>query len=183
MNSKTSNTKRHLILDRAKQIIFENSFNSLTLDATAKKAGISKGGLLYHFPNKASLIKGLAQYIFNDFCLNFYKYAENDPDEKGRWSRALIKASEFDLEHHGELNVGILATSYLEPEIAESTSEGYTAILKKLEDDGIDFDTATIIRLSLDGLYYSQSLNISPLKKERVNEVIQQLLNMTKDEG
>jgi AcrR family transcriptional regulator len=181
MDSKVG-VKRQLILNTAKQIVIDNGFISFTLDAVAKKAGVSKGGLLYHFPNKVSLIKELAQYIYNEFCLNFYKYAENDSDEKGKWCRALIKASKLDLEQHGELNVGILANSFLEPEIAESISESYTAILKKLEDDGIDSGTATIIRLALDGLYYSQSLQVAPLEKERINEVIHQLLKMTKEE-
>ncbi|WP_106498288.1 TetR/AcrR family transcriptional regulator [Lentibacillus sp. Marseille-P4043] len=184
MESK-ADVKRRLILDTTKQIILENGFNSLTLDAVAKKANISKGGLLYHFSNKESLIKGLAQYIFEQFCLNFYKYAENDSDdsdEKGKWSRALIEASKFDLEHYKELNVGIFATSYLEPEIAKTISDGYKTTLKKLEDDGINPITATIIRLALDGLYYSQTLNVAPLEEKRVNEVIQQLLEMSKSE-
>ncbi len=175
--------KRHLILDTAKQIIIEHGVISLTLDSVAKKAGISKGGLLYHFPNKDSLIKGLAQYIFDEFCLNFYTYAEQDADENGKWCRALIKASKVDLEQYGELHVGILATSLLEPEVANTISTGYTAILEKLEEDGIDSETATIIRLSLDGIYYSQSLNVAPLEKEKKNEIIERLLNMTRGEG
>ncbi|MED1472391.1 TetR/AcrR family transcriptional regulator [Bacillus salipaludis] len=182
MDSK-ADVKRRLILDTAKEVTLENGFSELTLDAVAKKADISKGGLLYHFPNKESLIKGLAKYIFEEFYLNFVKYAKNDSNEIGKWSRALIEASKFDLEHYGELNAGILATSFLEPEIAKNISAGYKTILKKLEDDGINPVTATIIRLALDGLYYSQTSNVAPLEKERVNEVIQQLLEMSKIEG
>lgn len=33
----------------------------LSLDAVAEKAGVSKGGLLYHFPTKASLIKAIIE--------------------------------------------------------------------------------------------------------------------------
>ncbi|WP_068672230.1 TetR/AcrR family transcriptional regulator [Oceanobacillus sp. Castelsardo] len=174
--------KRRLILDTAKQIILDSDFSSLTLDAVAKKANISKGGLLYHFPNKESLIKGLAQYIFDEFTFLFYKYAENDMNETGKWTRALIETTKFDLEHNGELNVGILAISFLEPEIAKDISESYMTILKKLEDDKINPLTATIIRHTLDGIYYSQLLNVAPLKKEKTDEVFQHLLKMTKSE-
>ena len=31
----------------------------LTLEAVAKEAGVSKGGLLYHFSNKEALIEGM----------------------------------------------------------------------------------------------------------------------------
>jgi AcrR family transcriptional regulator len=182
MKSK-ADMKRHLILDAAKQIILENDFSSLTLDAVAKKAEISKGGLLYHFPNKEMLIKGLANDIFEEFCLNFYIYAKNDANEIGKWSRALIEASKSDLKDNGELNVGIVAASFLDPEIAKNISDSYKTILKKLEDDGIDPITATIIRLALDGLYYSQMLNVASWENERVDQVIQKLVQMTNSEG
>ncbi|MFJ5625668.1 TetR family transcriptional regulator [Peribacillus loiseleuriae] len=175
--------KRHLILDTAKQIILESGLSTLTLDAVAKQAGISKGGLLYHYPSKEALIKGLATSIFDEFTARFYQYAENDPNETGRWSRALIAATKIDLEDNSELNAGFMATSYLDANIAKNISEGYASILKKIEDDKINPITATIIRLALDGLCYSQKFNISPLDKERENEVIQKLVELTKREG
>jgi len=178
MESKASQ-KRQLILQTAIQIILEQDFNALTLDAVAKKAGISKGGLLYHFPNKDSLIKGLAQFVFEELYLNFDQFAEKDPQKSGKWTRALIKASKTDLEQNAELNVGIFAASYLDPDLANDISKGYMSILTKLENDAIDPVTATIIRLALDGLYYSKMLNIAPLEKERQDEVFQQLFAMT----
>ncbi|PMB02210.1 hypothetical protein CEN49_26140, partial [Fischerella thermalis CCMEE 5273] len=39
---------REVILKSANQIVKEQGFTSLTLDAVAKHAGVSKGGLLYH---------------------------------------------------------------------------------------------------------------------------------------
>ncbi|HLR51526.1 MAG TPA: TetR/AcrR family transcriptional regulator [Candidatus Avamphibacillus sp.] len=171
--------KRRLILDATKQIILDHGLRALTLDGVAEKANISKGGLLYHFPNKESLIKGLAQYIFDEYSNQFYKYAENDPNETGKWTRSLIKAAKYDLEHNGELNAAILATSSLEADIAKQISKSYDVILKKLENDKINPVTANIIRLALDGIYYSKMLNIAPLEKEKINEVIQPLLEMT----
>jgi AcrR family transcriptional regulator len=175
--------KRRLILDTATKIVMENDYNALTLDAVAKQAGISKGGLLYHFPNKELLIKGLAEYVLEEYEKNFKKYGENDSTQTGKWTRALIKVTKFDLEHNAELNVGLIAASILDPEMSKNISDRYKTILKKLEDDGINPVTATIIRLALDGLYYSQTLNVAPLEKERVDEVIQKLLIMSKSEG
>ncbi|MFZ3578297.1 TetR/AcrR family transcriptional regulator [Virgibacillus sp. DJP39] len=182
MKSK-ADIKRQLILDTAKQIILDNGLGSLTLDAIAKKASISKGGLLYHFPNKESLIKGLALHIFNDYAFHFYDSAEQDTNETGKWSRALIEATKKDLEQNAELNVGILAASFLEPEINEKISESYIDLLKKLEDDKIDPLTADIIRFALDGIYYSKLFNVASPKQEKIDHVMQQLLEMTRKEG
>lgn len=178
MDSK-ANEKRELILRTATQIVLDSGFHSLTLDAVAKRAGISKGGLLYHYPNKDLLIKGIAIYIFDEFCHNFKSFAEKDPIEKGKWSRALIEASKFDLEHNAELNVGISAAALLNSGVVQNISESYHSILTKLEDDGINRVTAMIIRLVLDGLYYSQLLNVAQVEKEMQEAVFQQLVKMT----
>lgn len=40
-------------------VALEQGFAHVTMDAVARRAGISKGGLLYHFPSKTHLIKAL----------------------------------------------------------------------------------------------------------------------------
>ena len=44
------------ILKMAKEIILEKGVNHFTLEEVAKGAGISKGGLLYHFNSREALI-------------------------------------------------------------------------------------------------------------------------------
>ncbi|MCR2379329.1 TetR/AcrR family transcriptional regulator, partial [Salmonella enterica] len=50
---------RQKILEAASQIVQCKGVAKLTLEAVAKEAGISKGGLLYHFANKEALIEGM----------------------------------------------------------------------------------------------------------------------------
>ncbi|WP_371362004.1 hypothetical protein SRRS_32680 [Sporomusa rhizae] len=52
--TKKTETKEQILRAAAEIINVEGVF-SLTLEAVAKKAGISKGGLLYHFPTKDDL--------------------------------------------------------------------------------------------------------------------------------
>ena len=179
MESKAAMKHQH-ILQSATEFILENDYHTLTLDAVAKQAGISKGGLLYHFPNKEALLIGVAQYIFEEFTIAFEEHAKQDPIEKGKWCRALIEVSKWDLEHNAELNVGLLAASMLNPDIVENISEGYQYMQTKVEQDHIDPVTATIIRLAIDGLYYSELFHIAPLDEKLREKVIQQLLTMTK---
>ncbi|MFD6210037.1 TetR family transcriptional regulator [Peribacillus sp. NPDC060253] len=180
MESKASIKRQH-ILKSATDFILQNDFNSLTLDAVAKQAGISKGGLLYHFPSKETLMIGLAQYIFGKFNMQFNEYAkQEDSIEKGKWCRALIEVSKWDLEHNAELNIGIIAASMLNPDLSESISQNYQYVQDKVEQDHINPVTATIIRLAIDGLYYSELFNIAPLDDNSREKVIQQLIVMTK---
>jgi AcrR family transcriptional regulator len=50
---------RDRILDAAEDLICASGIAGFTLDAVAQAAGVSKGGLLYHFGSKDSLISGL----------------------------------------------------------------------------------------------------------------------------
>lgn len=43
-------------------VALENGFGKVTLDAVARQAGISKGGLLHHFSTKAELIRAMLKH-------------------------------------------------------------------------------------------------------------------------
>lgn len=139
--------------------------------------------MVYYIIFQIKSYLGLAEYVLEEYEKNLKKHGENDSTQTGKWTRALIKVTKFDLEHNAELNVGLIAASILDPEMSKNISDRYKDMLKELQDDGINPITATIIRLALDGLYYSQTLNVAPLEKEKVDEVIQQLLIMAKRGG
>ncbi|QTV79620.1 TetR/AcrR family transcriptional regulator [Microbacterium sp. NIBRBAC000506063] len=50
---------RERVLDAFEEILLTDGERTATLDATAKRAGVSKGGLLYHFGSKEELAAGL----------------------------------------------------------------------------------------------------------------------------
>ncbi|MGM7666028.1 TetR/AcrR family transcriptional regulator [Microbacterium sp. A93] len=54
---------RERVLDAFQTILIEDGERTATLDATAKSAGVSKGGLLYHFASKEELVAGLLERL------------------------------------------------------------------------------------------------------------------------
>ncbi|MDF2688440.1 MAG: hypothetical protein K0Q80_1405 [Microvirga sp.] len=55
----TTDVVRDRILDAAEGLILTRGVAGFTLDGVARAAGVSKGGLLYHFRSKESLISGM----------------------------------------------------------------------------------------------------------------------------
>lgn len=53
---------RRRIIDAADEINCRLGPGRLSLDAVAAEAGVSKGGLLYHFPSKEKLLRALVQH-------------------------------------------------------------------------------------------------------------------------
>lgn len=54
---------RERVLDAFERILLEDGERTATLDATAKAAGVSKGGLLYHFATKDELATGMIERL------------------------------------------------------------------------------------------------------------------------
>ena len=54
-----SQCRREELLEAALGVAVQSGFGRITMDAVAQRAGISKGGLLYHFHSKARLIEAL----------------------------------------------------------------------------------------------------------------------------
>lgn len=51
--------QRERLFHAALSVALERGFGHVTMDAVARCAGVSKGGLLYHFPSKTHLIRAL----------------------------------------------------------------------------------------------------------------------------
>lgn len=54
---------RELVLDAFESLLIDEGERSATMDATARAAGVSKGGLLYHFGSKDALEAGLVERL------------------------------------------------------------------------------------------------------------------------
>lgn len=65
MTTKSADT-RDLLLQSALRILMDGE-GVLTLDAVVKRSGISKGGLLHHFPTREALVEGVVGTIINQF--------------------------------------------------------------------------------------------------------------------
>lgn len=50
---------REKVLDAFEALLIDDGERAATMDATAQAAGVSKGGLIYHFPSKDALEAGL----------------------------------------------------------------------------------------------------------------------------
>lgn len=66
--TKRSVETRGLLLATASAILKEGE-EVLTLDAVVKRSGISKGGLIHHFPSKEALVEGIVDDLIRQFAI------------------------------------------------------------------------------------------------------------------
>lgn len=84
---------RAQLLEAAAQVTVERGLAGITLDLVAKRAGVSKGGLIHHFPSKQALIEGLFFTLVAAFENTINSFMEQDPNPRGRFSRAYVLSS------------------------------------------------------------------------------------------
>ena len=85
-------TQQH-ILEAANRIIRREGVAHLTIEAVAKEAGLSKGGVLYHFPSKEALVEGLITFHIEGYTHALTKALDEVETGPGQWTRANILAS------------------------------------------------------------------------------------------
>ncbi|WP_414529727.1 TetR family transcriptional regulator [Nodularia chucula] len=180
--SKSRSTTRELLLRSASQVVIEKGVEALTLDAVAQQAGVSKGGLLYHFPSKDALMQGMVEQLIQDFEMTLEaEYDQDDtPGTSGQWVRAYIRASLRISQKTLALIARLSSIAANSPQIFESAHTYQQQWEKRIESDGLDPIQATLILLVSDGLWLSEIFQIGTLEEPRRTQVVEALFTMTR---
>jgi len=168
------------LLNSAEQVAGRDGVGNLTLEAVARHAGVSKGGLLYHFPSKSALIIAVVQRLAERFDREQTRAVAGDSQSAGAFSRAYltIRAEPPDPQEE-PIHTALLAAAGTDAQYLDPFRERFAAWQALLEADGIDPATATIIRLATDGLCFCTLLNLAVPTGELRRKVIDKLLRMT----
>jgi AcrR family transcriptional regulator len=169
---------REKILHAAEEVVMEVGAGHLTLEAVSKKAGVSKGGLIYNFPTKELLLEGMIVRLVTLWKESYLKAASNFPDTATGKLKAQIQATVMLDERCRRVCNALLAASANEPRLMVPVKKHYRQIFTELQEAGIDFDMAAVLLMAASGLYTTEILGYSPFSGGERNGVIEQLLTM-----
>lgn len=169
-------SKRIQLLEAAAAIVNEQGSEYLTLDAVAHKAGVSKGGLLYHFKNKTALIQGLVDHANTLYKTNVDgHWNKTSSAEAGNILRAFIEATREHREENASITSGMLAAQGSNKNLLSPLQDTYRDWQTQIEHDGLDPVDATIIRLAIDGLWLSEIFGIDAIDDDMRQQVLDRL--------
>ncbi|HEV7961714.1 MAG TPA: TetR/AcrR family transcriptional regulator [Actinoplanes sp.] len=172
---------RSRLLDAATDVLLRDGARSLTLDAVAKQAQVSKGGLLYHFPTKQALVAGMVDRLVGHFDAALAEAG----DEPGAATRTYLTST---VEQRptaagaaaDRATAALFAASIVEAAALAPLREIYRAWQRRLENDGIDPAVATAVRLAVDGWWLSRLVDLAPPENglhERVYVLLTDLID------
>lgn len=139
---------RERILRAADAIATESGAATVSLDAVAARAGISKGGLLYHFPTKAALLRALVE----DY-LERIEALLDDGGEAGRPNALIVTLLEHFLAEWSQQAPagGLLAALSEDPMILAPVAAFQARVLARLRANASDPLLAELIFYAMQG--------------------------------
>ena len=156
---------RARLLDAAVAVLRRAGAQGLTLEAVAAQAGVSKGGLLYHFHSKRELLDALLGRWMDDFQGEI----EADPDG---FVAGYVRASDGTSGDETAL-LGAIAA---DPEALAPVRRRHSAWQDRVADEGgVD---ATVARLAADGLWLADLLGLAPPRGALREQVLSRLLEL-----
>lgn len=175
-------SSRTLILDAAVRVTEREGITALTLEAAAEEAGLTKGGLLYHFRTREDLLVGIQRHIVQGLEDLFLAdlgvpWEEADPAARGTtYIRVMMRQT----TRYADL--AFMLESVNHPELArvwDELLERWAPAPDTPEPARMDLFLA---RLAVDGLwmfYASPGASLTEATRQAVLERVAELANTT----
>lgn len=149
---------RERVLDAFEALIIDDGERAATIEATAKAAGVSKGGLLYHFGSKDDLVAGLLGRLDDLTTADLARmaaaeegpvvyYVRTSVMEDDALDRALVTASR--LAQGGSVAAG---------DALRHVRHRWEEMIRPHVRDQASLD---LVMLVSDGLYFNNSLDVN----------------------
>ena len=173
---------REKILRAAEKLILQHGVGAFTLEDVASSAGMSKGGVFYHFKTKDELIHHLLVFAFANFEAAVERLA-NDDGAPGAWLRSYVHAT-FDTDatiQTESMASAALILAYFgkDSAVREVYELAHSRWSQRAIRDGVEASTADVVRMAADGLWLAEALGVSRFSKARKRAFVEQLTALT----
>jgi AcrR family transcriptional regulator len=156
---------REAILDAAEALASDVGANHMSLDAVAAKAGISKGGLLYQFPSKVALLKGMLQRYVERLEAPQERTRKNASDARRLLAARLAARGSKGAAKQRRGSFGMIAAIAEEPKLLDPIRAAHQRIWTNFRKNSRDPELALLAWFALEGLLFVELFGTSPLSK------------------
>lgn len=139
-------------------MVARDGSNKLTLEAVAAEAGVSKGGLLYHFPSKRALLEGMLEVMLQRMQVSVAEKREQDPNGDN-FIVAYLDSQLEDGEEDSRHILALLAAAAQDPSLLANAREQNT---RWLHESSQQSELATALLLAAHGVRLLDHLQMLP---------------------
>lgn len=159
---------REAILEAAVRVLLRDGLLAMTLEAVAREANVSKGGVFYHFASKDDLVSAMVTFFLEEMKSEIATHSAADPEPKGRFMRAYFKASfaptsgksGLEPSQQSRVFLSLLAAAAMNPSLLEPLRAAMQEWRREIEADEPASLEPILLWLAADGLWFWQLLGM-----------------------
>jgi len=164
------------ILDAAEDVVVKSGAAHITLDAVCAKAGVSKGGLLYHFPSKEALIDAMLKRVIEQIEDSKKREMAKLKDAPHKEIKAHVLACLSQSKRTNRICAVLAAAAAHDPKFIAPAREYYRKAFKEFIESGLRFERAAVLSFAVDGLWLTQIFGISLFNAKQRQTIIREIL-------
>lgn len=174
--------RRTTLIAATAHVAKQHGVQNITLEAVAEAAGISKGGLLYHYPTKDHLFIALSEYAISTFQRAFtaHQHAGKNPHEAYIYATLDGLADTEHLMHH---TAGILVAAAQSPEALALWQAEYARLRSVLAASECPPHLSLLIQTACDGAWFSVLLGLQHREGGDLHRALHVLLDVLETEA
>jgi AcrR family transcriptional regulator len=142
---------RERLLEIAEVVVRNEGAAALTIDALAKAAGISKGGVQYSFSSKDDLIRALVERWTHQFDEMLGAIDDLSPSDLVRKYIEVMRTSQATMNAK---MAGLMIAYIQNPQHLEETRDWYRSMFERLGGDTNEAQAARVALLAVEGLFF-----------------------------
>ncbi len=174
-------SKRAAILAAAARTVDACGAGHLTIDAVAREAGVSKGGVLYHFPSKRALLEGMLDSLLERGAARRAALDEMAPASPGAVLRDHVLGERDQTSAERAMARSLLAAAAEDPELLaparRALEEAFAEAGRATRPEALGW----VVLLATEGLRLLDMLKLLPLSGSQRQEVHETLLRMAEE--
>ncbi|MEV8449852.1 TetR/AcrR family transcriptional regulator [Streptomyces parvus] len=177
-------SKRSQILQAATRVVQREGVKSVTFDSVAAEAGLTKGGLLYHFASRDDLVLAIHQHLADQWEADLVAAAGKPATEATRDER-LAAYTQVAIQSATRAELLLMlegSTDAAHSAVWEAVTERWAPPPASAGDDPATLDRF-IVRLAADGLWLYDSLTSQQLTSEMRRAVAERIADALAQDG
>ncbi|MDH5776365.1 MAG: TetR family transcriptional regulator, partial [Nitrospirota bacterium] len=187
-----SHSTKQSILETALDVLMKDGVGALTLERVARDAGLSKGGLLYHFESKEQLLEGLIELLMLDWDREQISVFPTGSTSQKQPSSSSLTTPEpgiaIDVHPDQQPLQGrqiasiLMAARAINPTLLDPIQERYKHMQNTSQHNGIAPIHPLMSRLLTVGLWFTEALGLAPPTREQRVGLAQVIESLSKQE-
>ncbi|ESR26247.1 TetR/AcrR family transcriptional regulator [Lutibaculum baratangense] len=161
-------------MEAAERVVAREGAAHLTLDAVAREAGLSKGGLLYNFPNKDALLRAMVDSMTDRIDRRREEVRSEVVAGPNKALREILAVEKNELIDR-RAGLAILAASAENPSLLDPIKARLSEVREEIAATSSDPLDAYIVWLARDMLMMWDVLGVSPFEESEVEAILARL--------